>query len=189
MPAEGAVQAIHATAVAIGDRALLIRGPSRAGKSRLALALIARSTPTRPIRLIGDDRIQLHRTADGLMARPHPRIAGFIERRGLGLVAMSWVAEARIGGIVDLRHPEAAKLNPEPVCVVLSEQDAGFGFALGAPKNDEQLIEFPRFIVDDEADETARADHVLAWWAALSATWAPHLPAKARGGDLAGAKD
>ena len=76
--------AVHATGVAIGSRALLILGRSRAGKSRTACALIGLSRPNRPIRLIGDDRILLRVTRHGVLARPHPRIAGFIEKRGLG---------------------------------------------------------------------------------------------------------
>ncbi len=160
--------AIHATAVAVGDRALLIRGASRAGKSRLALALIARTTLALPIRLIGDDRIELHRVAGALVARPHPRIAGFIERRGLGLVAMPWVAEARVGGIVDLRH---------------------YGVSLHEPRNDELLDTEVHRLVLDRGCETERADRVLAWWAGLTATWAPHSLAKAVDARLACAKD
>ncbi len=93
--------AVHATVVAIAGRGLLIRGASGSGKSRLALTLIAATTPARPVELVGDDRVLLH---DGgierIVARPHPRIAGFIERRGLGLVAVSWREEAPLVGCV-----------------------------------------------------------------------------------------
>ncbi len=99
--------ALHATAVAIGRRALLIRGASRAGKSSLAAALLAGSRPARRVELIGDDRVllwphRMDRAAEALVVRPHPRTAGFIERRGLGLVAMPFRAEAPIAGLVDL---------------------------------------------------------------------------------------
>ena len=93
---------IHATAIAIRHHALLILGPSRSGKSRLALALIAASRPLRPIVLIGDDRILLSTRADRLVARPHPRIAGFIERRGLGIVASPFRERAPVGALVVL---------------------------------------------------------------------------------------
>ncbi|MCX8256025.1 Aldolase (modular protein) [Beijerinckiaceae bacterium RH AL1] len=162
MPAEGARAplAIHATAVAIGDQAVLIRGASCAGKSRLALALIARATPAMPIRLVGDDRILLHSVAEGLVACPHPRIAGFVERRGLGLVAMQWVARAKLGGIVDLGSADAAHPRTE------------------ADRRDPLPARMPRLALECAA-ESERAERVLAWWAGLGATSAPHPPEKA----------
>lgn len=95
--------AIHASAVAIGERGLLIMGRSRAGKSRLACALIAAATRHCPIVLVGDDRILLDTDRRGRLAvRPHPRIAGFIERRGLGIVAMPYRDRAVLGGLLRL---------------------------------------------------------------------------------------
>ena len=170
MPAEAALAplAIHATAVAIGEKALLIRGTSRAGKSRLALALIARATPELPIRLVGDDRILLHPAAEGWVARPHPRIAGFVERRGLGLVAMPWVAQAPVGGIVDLGPSSVPRARLKPAC-------------FDPPR-------MPRLAVTC-ADETERVELVLAWWAGLIASSAPHPAEKAGDVRLADAKD
>ena len=94
--------ALHATAVAIGARALLILGPSRSGKSRLARLLIEASSPSRPVRLLGDDRILITPHGGALIASPHPRIAGFVERRGLGIVAMPFVPRAPIAGVATL---------------------------------------------------------------------------------------
>lgn len=93
---------VHATAVAIGRRGLLIVGPSGSGKSRLACNLIEASTPRRVVRLVGDDRILLTGDAKGCWARAHPRIAGFIERRDLGIVALPYVERVRLAGIVVL---------------------------------------------------------------------------------------
>ena len=52
---------VHACAVLIGARALLIRGPAGSGKSRLALALIeaAEAGRLRFARLVADDRVRL----------------------------------------------------------------------------------------------------------------------------------
>ncbi len=52
---------VHACAVLIGARALLIRGPAGCGKSQLALNLIAAAqSGLLPFaRLVGDDRIRL----------------------------------------------------------------------------------------------------------------------------------
>ena len=52
---------VHAAAVLVGARAVLIRGPSGVGKSRLALQLIqaADAGTLRFTRLVGDDRVHL----------------------------------------------------------------------------------------------------------------------------------
>ena len=71
----------QASAVAIAGRALMIEGAPGSGKSSLALALIDRGAT-----LIGDDGVML--TADGarVLISPHPRIAGLLEVRNLGLI-------------------------------------------------------------------------------------------------------
>jgi len=69
---------IHATAVLIDGKGLLIRGPSRAGKSTLALDLLERFSAT----LIGDDRVEISNVGGQLLLRGHPLIAGKIEKRG-----------------------------------------------------------------------------------------------------------
>ena len=78
--------AIHATTVAIGEAGVLIRGTSGAGKSVLALALIAQAQMTGQFaRLVADDRTALSARGGRLLARPVPPLEGLIERRGLGL--------------------------------------------------------------------------------------------------------
>jgi serine kinase of HPr protein (carbohydrate metabolism regulator) len=73
----------QSTCVAIGGRGVLIEGAPGSGKSSLALALIDRGAV-----LVGDDGI-LAEVRDGrLIAAPHPRIAGKLEVRGVGLVTM-----------------------------------------------------------------------------------------------------
>ena len=137
-------QAIHATAVSIGGLGLLIRGPSKAGKSRLALALIDASTSALPIRLVGDDRV-LVTSGPGQEAivRPHPRIAGFIERRGLGIVAVSYAADAPIVGIVALCEP--------------------------ADRPDETDLEnFPVLSIVESSSVEDRRDLTLRWFAMLA---------------------
>lgn len=74
---------IHATCVAVRGRGVLIAGPSGAGKSDLALRLIDRGAV-----LVADDYTQLDRVGDELIASVAPTIAGMIEVRGLGIVAM-----------------------------------------------------------------------------------------------------
>lgn len=67
--------------VAIGGRGVLIDGVPGVGKSSLALALIDRGAM-----LVGDDGVMLEARSVGLIAAPHPRIAGKLEVRNVGLV-------------------------------------------------------------------------------------------------------
>ena len=112
---------IHASAVLVGDSAVLIRGPSGSGKSRLALELIlagrARQIPAAT--LIGDDRIYLDNDGAHLVARVVPDLAGLIEVRGLGLRRCEHVETGNIGLVVDLAAPDAARL-PQPESLKVS---------------------------------------------------------------------
>jgi len=94
---------IHATAVKIGKAGLLIRGPSRAGKSSLALALLAEAARlSLHGRLIGDDRISIECSDEGLLMRGHPAILGKIERRGEGILDVAWEPGAIANYVIDL---------------------------------------------------------------------------------------
>ena len=103
---------IHATAVAIGSgtsrHAVLLTGPSGTGKSDLALRLIDRGAM-----LIADDRVALSRDGACVLASPPPTLAGLIEVRGIGIVAMPYIADVPIALVIDLagtpdRLPEPA---------------------------------------------------------------------------------
>jgi HPr kinase/phosphorylase len=110
--AEGPVT-LHASAVAAegpeGEPlALLLLGPSGAGKSALALDLIARGA-----RLVADDRVRLSRGADGaLTAAPVPPLEGLVEARGLGLLHVPHLPEARLLAACDLSALEPRRLPP-----------------------------------------------------------------------------
>ena len=95
---------VHASAVLAGMRAVLIRGRSGAGKSRLALALIeAARAGTLPFaRLVGDDRVHLSSAGGRLLVRPAAALAGLIEVRGVGIVRMPYEPCAVVGLVVDL---------------------------------------------------------------------------------------
>jgi serine kinase of HPr protein (carbohydrate metabolism regulator) len=99
---------IHATAVAIGDRAVLLRGASGSGKSDLALRLIDAGA-----RLVADDQSELWRNGDTLFARAPAAIAGLIEVRGIGIVRIAAPAEAPVVLVADLIAPEAVERLPE----------------------------------------------------------------------------
>ena len=106
---------VHATAVLIGARAALIRGPAGAGKSRLALALLAAAERgALPFaRLISDDRTFLDARSGMLLARPPADLAGLLEVRGLGIRRLPYESVAAIGLVVDLGEPAAARLPQE----------------------------------------------------------------------------
>jgi serine kinase of HPr protein (carbohydrate metabolism regulator) len=104
----------HASAMLVGEAGVLIRGASGAGKTQLALALIAEAERAGLFaRLIGDDRIGLRATGGRLVARPHPAIAGHVERRGLGLAPLPHEQAGTIRLVVDCLETEPPRL-PEP---------------------------------------------------------------------------
>ena len=103
---------VHASAVLVGDRAVLIRGPSGSGKSRLAfdLVLAGRSGQLPAAVLVGDDRVHLDTVAGQLLVRPARELAGLIEIRGLGIRRCDLASEAVVGLVVDLAAGDAERL-------------------------------------------------------------------------------
>ena len=105
---------VHASAVRVGNHAVLIRGPSGTGKSRLAFDLIlaGRSGQIPPAVLIGDDRVHLDARQGEVVVRQVPTLAGLIEIRGLGIRRCDFAAEAKLGLVVDLCAADAERLPP-----------------------------------------------------------------------------
>ncbi|MCZ0737503.1 HPr kinase/phosphorylase [Phreatobacter sp. AB_2022a] len=103
---------VHATAVLVDAKAVLIRGASGAGKSRLALGLIDAAGPAGPrfARLIADDRVLLEAAGGRLIVRAPVPIAGLVEQRGRGVVSRAYEAVAVVGLIVDLDAADAARM-------------------------------------------------------------------------------
>ena len=103
---------IHATCVLLGRAGvafgapatcgILLLGKSGAGKSDVALRLIALGA-----RLVSDDRTDLFLERSKLFARAPKRIAGLIEARGLGVVALPHATKARIALAVSLERPKS----------------------------------------------------------------------------------
>ena len=97
----------HATTVALEGRALLIEGASGAGKSALALQLMAFGAA-----LVSDDRTDLHRDGEQVIASAPPAIRGLIEARGLGLLNADTAPPAPVAALVDLDRIETDRLPP-----------------------------------------------------------------------------
>jgi serine kinase of HPr protein (carbohydrate metabolism regulator) len=74
---------MHASALVIGDRGLLIAGPAGSGKTALCLALLRQCQRTGIFaRLVCDDQTFLERAGARLIARAPDTIASLIEVQG-----------------------------------------------------------------------------------------------------------
>lgn len=104
---------LHATCVALGDRGVLITGPSGSGKSDLALRLIDGGG-----RLVADDLTTLMMVDDELTALAPPdlvgALSGHIEIRGIGIVAVATSARTRLALEVALTPSAEIERLPEP---------------------------------------------------------------------------
>jgi HPr kinase/phosphorylase len=98
---------LHASCVAVAEKALLIRGASGCGKSTLALQMMGLGAV-----LVSDDRVILHRRGDAVLARAPDAIRGMIECRGLGLLNAHPVQDVPVAGVVDLDQSETERLPP-----------------------------------------------------------------------------
>ncbi len=124
---------IHATALVVEGRGLLIFGPSGAGKSSLALQLIddARRVGASAF-LVADDRVWLDRRGDRLLAEAPETLAGLVEIRGFGPACVQHEGVTVIDASIWLVAPEIAPRHredrKEPVHgVTLPRLDAAAG--------------------------------------------------------------
>jgi serine kinase of HPr protein (carbohydrate metabolism regulator) len=89
---------IHATCVVLQNFGVLLLGKSGAGKSDLALRLIA----DRGARLVADDRVDIT-VKDGKIQASAPQILqGLLEVRGVGIIKTDFVPSAEIKLVVEL---------------------------------------------------------------------------------------
>jgi serine kinase of HPr protein (carbohydrate metabolism regulator) len=99
---------IHATCVEVAGAGVLLLGASGTGKSDLALRLIDGGA-----RLVADDRTDLLRRDGELFAAAPHTIAGRIEVRGIGILAVPAVAEARVRLAIELVEPARVERLPD----------------------------------------------------------------------------
>lgn len=113
---------VHATTIAIADRAAIIRGASGAGKSDLALRCLMmapNSLIAQLVHLVADDYTELFFRDNALFARAPEQISRLLEVRGLGIVDLETTCDAQVALVVDL--VDAAELSrlPAPSSKVL----------------------------------------------------------------------
>ena len=99
---------LHASAVTAHGRGLLILGSAGAGKTTLAVEMIALGA-----RLIADDRTEVANGAEGLKLSAPQALSGLVELRGIGLIRLPALASAPLAFAVDLDHEAGSRL-PEP---------------------------------------------------------------------------
>lgn len=103
---------LHASAVALGRRGVLILGPSGSGKTRLALELVALGAA-----LVADDRVALAPSPAGVLMRAPEALAGLVEIRGAGVLAHPFQESALCLFAVRLAAPSGTRAGarlPEP---------------------------------------------------------------------------
>lgn len=114
---DGTHDRLHATAVAVGHRAIIIRGPSGSGKSDLALRCLSVPTSqlvTAPARLIADDQVLVRRDGSALIVSAPPTLLGRLEVRGLGILEIDPEQRARAVLIADLVARTEIERYPDP---------------------------------------------------------------------------
>ncbi|HXR86750.1 MAG TPA: HPr kinase/phosphatase C-terminal domain-containing protein [Stellaceae bacterium] len=100
---------VHGTAIALGSEGILLRGPSGAGKSDFALRLIDQGA-----RLVADDQTELRREGNTIIMSAPATIAGQMEVRGLGILAVPSVASAPLRLVLDLMPTAEIERMPLP---------------------------------------------------------------------------
>ncbi len=115
MPGGDGSALVHGTAVASGPAGLLITGRAGAGKSRLALELMAFGAT-----LVADDQVVLARKPGGLLMSAPAALEGRVEARGIGILTRD-AAPAWLRVVVDMDQVETGRL-PEPREVTVSDE-------------------------------------------------------------------
>jgi len=128
---------LHASAVAVADRAALIVGASGAGKSALALEMMALGAE-----LVADDQVVLERRGDALHAAAPPALRGIVEARGIGLLRAE-PREAVVALVADLDHAPAARM-PQKCEIAYLGVEIELIFVKGVPTLAAALIQMLR---------------------------------------------
>ena len=100
---------VHATAIVLRDRGVLITGASGSGKTTLALALVTHARSFGLFaRLVGDDQLFLSAHHGRLVCAAPATIAGLAEIRGVGPRPVDFEARAQVDLVVRLVERDEA---------------------------------------------------------------------------------
>lgn len=106
---------LHASCVALHNKAVLIAGPAGAGKSDLTLRLLDGGA-----QLVADDQTELRREGADLIASSPATIAGLIEVRHVGLMKLPHLQNMPVALYIDLAEPkERIERLPSPETILL----------------------------------------------------------------------
>ena len=135
---------VHASCVAFGNKAILMRGKPASGKSDLVLQLIdsqGHGLGERLLRakLVADDQVVLSRVGDVVFASPPEILKGKLELRGRGIITISHKSKAKLELVIDLL--------PRVEIARMPENDAMITEILG--------VQFPRYEIDPTAPSAA----------------------------------
>ena len=105
---------VPGTSVEVEGLGVLFRGPTGSGKSDLALRMIDNGA-----RLIADDYTELSAENSTLMARAPETIQDLLEVRGIGILKIGRVLQAKLGVVIDLVTAEQVERRPEDESIEL----------------------------------------------------------------------
>lgn len=134
------MERVHGTALALGDRGVLLRGASGRGKSDLALRClglpVGRLVPLE-FRLVADDQVTVTtRGGDVWLSCPAP-LLDLLEVRGLGIIKVQSIPEVQLRIVVDLVDRGVPARLPEPRMTSIAGIDLPmieiFPFEVSAP--------------------------------------------------------
>jgi HPr kinase/phosphorylase len=130
---------LHASAVAVDGRGVLIVGASGSGKSGLALRMMALGAL-----LVADDRVLVARRGPALVASAPAALRGLIEARGVGLLRADAADEAALALAVDLDAAPSARM-PHPREIAYLDVEIELISGRGVPNLDATLVQLLRF--------------------------------------------
>ncbi len=108
---------VHASCVCIKNKGILILGDSGAGKSDMALRLIA----DYKAKLVADDRVDLDNKRGKIIASSPKILFGLLEVRGIGIVKVKAKRKNKIDIVVKLSQAKTERM-PEPSHYEIFEQ-------------------------------------------------------------------
>lgn len=110
---------VHASCVAFGNKAILIRGQPGSGKSDIALQLIdgqghGLGNKSLRAKLVADDQVILERIKGDIILTAPAILRGKLEIRGLGIVVAPHKPKAKLIGVVDFKSRAEIERMPQP---------------------------------------------------------------------------